>query len=260
VRTLASAANEARAAQVAQAIAAVTPPLWAQLDVTTDGRTDPNLTVALQPGMSISGTIAFEGGPPPNVSRMSVTLVPVGGQAGSGELTIAPPSPIDAEGRFSIRGVMPGRYRIVPSAGVPAGWSIKSSSFGGRDSLDLPVEVSPGQDVTGGVLTLTTKTAELGGVLQDATGQPAPGFTVIAFSSDERFWLPQSRRIQAARPATDGRFALRNLPPGDYRLAAVTDVEPGQWFDPAFLRQLAGASVLVTLGDGEKKQQDLRVR
>jgi hypothetical protein len=258
--TLARAGNEARAAQVAQAIAAVTPPLWAQLDVSTDGRTEPEIVLSMQPGMSISGSVVFEGGSgAPNTSRMSVTIVPVGSAAG-GELGAAPPSPVDANGRFAIRGVMPGRYRVVASAGVPAGFTLQSSMFAGRDSLDMPIEVRPGEDVAGGVLTFSTQTTELSGTLQDATGQPAPGYTVIAFSSDERFWLPQSRRVQAARPATDGRFVMRNLPPGEYRLAAVTDVEPGQWFDPEFLRQLLSASTPVRISEAGKTVQDLRVR
>jgi hypothetical protein len=42
-------------------------------------------------------------------------------------------------------------------------------------------------------------------------------------------------------------------------LVAVTDVEPGEWFDPDFLEQLAAASMRITLSDGEKKTQDLRL-
>jgi hypothetical protein len=61
------------------------------------------------------------------------------------------------------------------------------------------------------------------------------------------------------RPGTDGRFTVRNLPPGDYLMAAVTDVEPGAWFDPDFLQQLRGASARVTLSEGDKKTQDLRL-
>jgi hypothetical protein len=68
-----------------------------------------------------------------------------------------------------------------------------------------------------------------------------------------------SRRIQATRPSTDGRFQFRDLPSGDYRLIAVTEAEQGQWFDPNFLRQLLGGSMTVMLGEGEKKQQDIRV-
>jgi hypothetical protein len=39
----------------------------------------------------------------------------------------------------------------------------------------------------------------------------------------------------------------------------VTDVEPGEWYDPEFLSELAGAAMRVTLGVGEKKTQDIRI-
>jgi hypothetical protein len=39
----------------------------------------------------------------------------------------------------------------------------------------------------------------------------------------------------------------------------VDDVEPGEWFSPAFLQRLAPAAVRVTIGDGEQKVQDLQV-
>jgi hypothetical protein len=49
------------------------------------------------------------------------------------------------------------------------------------------------------------------------------------------------------------------LPEGEYRLAAVTDVEPGAWYDPELLRQLQIASVPVRLVEGQAVVQDLRV-
>ena len=61
------------------------------------------------------------------------------------------------------------------------------------------------------------------------------------------------------RPAIDGRFSVRNLPGGEYRLVAVTDVESGQWFDPAFLKELLAGSMSVVLAEGERKEQTLRV-
>jgi hypothetical protein len=39
----------------------------------------------------------------------------------------------------------------------------------------------------------------------------------------------------------------------------VTDVESGQWFDPAFLKELLTGSIGVTLAEGERKEQTLRV-
>jgi hypothetical protein len=62
-----------------------------------------------------------------------------------------------------------------------------------------------------------------------------------------------------ARPASSGRYTVRNLPPGEYFVAAVTDVEFNAWFDPAFLSELVPASTKVTFSEGEKKTLDLRI-
>jgi hypothetical protein len=71
--------------------------------------------------------------------------------------------------------------------------------------------------------------------------------------------MPQARRITATRPGTDGRFTFRGLPAGEYRLTAVTDVEPGEWYDPAFLNQLSSVSIPISLSEGERKVQDIRL-
>jgi hypothetical protein len=99
----------------------------------------------------------------------------------------------------------------------------------------------------------------LSGLLQDAQGAATSDFTIIVFPTDPQYWLPQARRIQAVRPGTDGRYTVRNLPPGAYALAAVTDVEPGEWYDPDFLQELLGASMRLSLAEGDRKTQDIRL-
>jgi hypothetical protein len=62
------------------------------------------------------------------------------------------------------------------------------------------------------------------------------------------------------RPASSGAYLVKNLPPGEYCVAAVTDVEQGAWWDPEFLAELLKASPLrVTLAESEKKTLNLRV-
>ena len=129
----------------------------------------------------------------------------------------------------------------------------------GRDALDFPLEVVPNGNVSGAVITFADRTQSVSGTLQDALGRPTSDYTIIIFSSDNRYWTPQSRRIRATRPGTDGKFSFTNLPAGQYRLTAVTDAEQGEWFDPAFLSQVVGASVTITLAEGEKKTQDIRM-
>jgi hypothetical protein len=63
-----------------------------------------------------------------------------------------------------------------------------------------------------------------------------------------------------ARPGTNGRFSFADLPAGDYLLAALTDVEPNEWQKRDVLAELAPAGVKVTLGEGERKHQDLQVK
>ena len=79
------------------------------------------------------------------------------------------------------------------------------------------------------------------------------------FAADKRFWKPQARRIRTTRPGTDGRFHGDEPAGGRDRLAAVVDIATGDANDPAFLEQLMQASVPVTLAEGDRKVQDLRI-
>ena len=232
---------------------------WATADVVVDGRNLTGVVLTLQPGMTVSGRVAFDGTTPapPDLTRVRVTLSPdVSGLPG--ELASAANGRVDASGRFTIAGVVPGKYRVTGSGSVN-GWQVGSAMIDGQDTLDFSMEVKPAQNVSGAVITFTDRQSELSGTLVNERGQPAPDYTIVVYPADERYWMPQSRRIRTTRPATDGRFTFGNLPPGDYRLTPILDVEPGAWYDPAFLRQLDAAAVRVSIGEGEKKTQNFQV-
>jgi hypothetical protein len=95
--------------------------------------------------------------------------------------------------------------------------------------------------------------------LQDPAGRPATDSYILVFSSDRKYWTPGSRRIRMTRPATDGSYSVKGLPPGDYYLAAPTDLETGEWNDPVLLEQLVRSSARITLRDGEMASQDFRI-
>jgi hypothetical protein len=268
---------------------AITQVLWASTDVSVEGRDVSDLTLNLQPGMTITGRVAFDGtgAPPADVTMARVNLVPMEtGGPGPGVTQ----QPIDAAGNFSISGVVPGRYSLrgnvagagraagggagaavgggaVRAGGPPAapaqagagGWTMKSAIINGIDVLDFPLDIEPNQSLSGAMVTFTDRAQELSGTLQDAMGRPAPDYTIVLFSADNRYWIPQSRRIMSTRPGTDGAFSFRGFPPGQYRLTAVTDAEPGEWYDPAFLTQVLPASMTVSITEGEKKTQDIRL-
>jgi uncharacterized protein (DUF2141 family) len=230
---------------------------WAVADVSVDGGYTPNVMLTLQDGMTITGGLSFEGmAQQPQLNRVRVTLAPHGqAMSASGMNTVT--ASADTSGRFTFIGVSPGRYRVRASGA--AGWTVKSVMADGRDVLDFWLEVKPGENVTNVNVEFGDKVTDLKGTLQSQLGQPTADFTVIIFPSDSRYWVPLARRIRSARPSTDGKFSFGGLPAGDYRLAAVTDVEPGSWYDPALLQQLLAASIAVRLTEGQPVVQDVRV-
>jgi hypothetical protein len=47
-----------------------------------------------------------------------------------------------------------------------------------------------------------------------------------------------------------GLFQFRGLPPGEYRVLAWEDVDPGAWFNPAFLATFERYVTAITLSEG----------
>ncbi len=233
--------------------------IWAQADVFVDGAVPPIVSLTMQEGLPLSGHITFDGTAPQPTGnqRVRVMLNPLGAalqSLGMGNLSTT----VDAGGRFTINGVIPGRYRV--SASGAQGWSVKSVIANGVDVLDFPFDITPGESAPNVTIQFGDRNTDLKGVLTDATGTPSPDYSVVIFPSDQRYWVPFARRMRSTRPATDGRFAFIGLPPGEYQIAAVTDVETGEWLDPEFLRQLLPASISVRLADGQQVTQDIRVR
>jgi hypothetical protein len=167
---------------------------------------------------------------------------------------------VATDGTFRGDGVGPGRYRLTvlpPSGNV---WTVRSGACGERDILDAPFEIVSGRNVDDCVFTLTDRPTELTGTLQDVSGRPAPDYFIVVFATDRARWVPQSRWIAQTRPSTDGAFTVKGLPAGEYYVAAVTDVQPGEWFSPSFLEPMATPDALkVVLVDGQRTVQNLRI-
>ena len=230
--------------------------MWARVPVTVAGEPTVDITVSLQPSKSISGMVIFDMQRPPDLSRarymVSVNPAPSPQSTYFGQL---PQAEVGPDGRFSLKGVSPGRYVLRVNVG-----NLKSSIVNGQDTLDFPLEFTGERDVTDAVITVTDTASELSGTLMDAAGKPATDYMIVAASSDERFWAPGSRRVVVSRPGPDGRYIMRGLPPGAYMVAVVMDLENGAQYDPEFLRSLPNAGVPVIIGEGAKMTQDLRVK
>jgi hypothetical protein len=247
-------------ARATTAAASATPSaFWGQTDVVVNGVDVRDVSVSLEPALSLTGRVTFDDGPvPPDMAtRVRLALTPAESTAPASQLV----AQVTPSGQFRIAGVVPGTYRFTASITGTADstWALAAAMAKGADAMDLPFEIGAGENVTGALVGFTRLSQEVSGVLQNAAGLPATEFTLIAFPTDRNYWRAATRRTQTARPATDGRFVLRGLPPGDYFIAALTDLNPSDASDPSVLELIVPGAVRFTLRPGEKKTQDFRL-
>jgi hypothetical protein len=237
--------------------------LWASTNIVVAGESLTGLNLVLAPGNALSGQLRFDGKmlkPPADLKSVRITLVPV---ETAGAATLSPAgATIDAAGRFTISGILPGRYTITasfPGLGAPGGWALSSALVNGVDALDVPFTVTPGSEASKAAITFVDWMGQLTGTLHHAGGTPAPEYSIVLFPASPALWFSRARRIQSVRPSADGAFVLRNLPAGEYYLTALEDVEPGALFDPALLQELIPSSMKLAIQDGEHKVENIRL-
>jgi hypothetical protein len=233
--------------------------LWAESPLFVDGSYAPTVSLTMQEGMSVSGSVVYNGSsplPPPN-RRVRVSMRAQGQPTQSMRVGTLSAN-VDEAGRFRIDRAVPGQYTF--SASGATGWQVTSVLVNGVDVLDFPFTIKAGEPVPDITVQFGDQSTRMTGVLTGADGTPDADYTVVIFPNDQRYWVPFARRMRSTRPATDGTFGFTGLPPGEYRLAAVTDLDPAELQQPDFLRQLLAASIGVRLIEGQDITQDIRVR
>jgi hypothetical protein len=245
---------------------------WAEAPVVVTGDDVDVGRLTLQRGTTFSGRVVFDDGatsPPPDVTTLRVQLqsdslqsAPTQSRSGGAPgPRFLRPAVVAPDGTFVVPDLVPDTYRVsvTSSPMADSSWWLRAAMLDGRDLLDVPLRVSAGEDLRGAEFLLSDRRSELSGTLTTAAGDAFPEVFVLACPADATLRVPHSRRVQADRPDSSGRFVFEPLPAGDYLLFALTDIDDGQWNDPGFFDSLPGASVKLTLAHGEKKVQDLRV-
>ena len=232
--------------------------LWASAEVDTDPSMPAAVNLYFEPGANISGRVVFEGGDS-NRQNSGARLAPMTALpllpsdpalAARGNATFEP-----ATGVFSIEDILPGRY-VIEIGTRRSSWTLKAATIGGRDVLDEPIDLRPGDEIGNVRLTVTDRVIELSGKVVDEATRPISTGWVLVFSTDRKHWWPGSRRIRSVRPDAAAAYTIRGLPAGSYVVTVVPD--PAVLMDPAKLAALAAVGTRVTLAEGEQKVQDLR--
>lgn len=230
----------------------------ARMDLSVGGDNVEGLTLVTAPGGAVTGTVLSDTGEPFDFRAQQLQLSARPGSPESGGIRPAMAGArVGDDWSFSLRNLT---EPVLLRATGPEGWTLKSVSVSGQEITDTPLELPPGQAISGVQIVLTKKISALSGLVTDAKGNPVLDATVIVFPGNEKLWTYQSRFIKAARPDQDGRYRVTALPgPESYLVLALQGLEDGQAGDPEFLATVKDLATKLELGDGETKAVDVKL-
>ena len=234
---------------------------FAVMPITVSNDDIDNVIVTTNVGATARGVIVTDDGqaPPFRANQVQVfaqTIEPQTMFMGPSQNRIQDDYSFEMTGLFD-------RRRLTASVGQPgagpSGWYLKSVIYDGQDIIDTPIEFAPGRTYEGFQVVFTQKTTDLSGAVTDGRNRPVLDATVVIFPANRERWTFQSRYVRSLRPDTNGRFSLKNLPPEDYLIIAVQNLESGQGSDPDFLTRAREEARPFSLTDGETKAVDIKL-
>ncbi len=227
----------------------------AVLPITVTGADVTGVTLITGPTGTLRGRVAFEGGTPAGVTAAAVLLSAV--PLVPDQVRFGGSARVLADWTFTMTGVL---GKVLIRGRTPPGWHFKSITVNGTDVIDTPLELKPGEEIGDVEVILTRQMASLAGRVTNAKGQPTTDYVVALFASDASKWGLMSRYVYAVRPDQSGAFTVKGLPAGDYLAVALDYLEPGEEGDPETLERLRPVATSVTIGDGEAKTLNLKIR
>jgi hypothetical protein len=232
--------------------------LWAREAVTV-GANDVDIRVSMQRPVSISGMAVFEGATEtrPDLTRSGIRIdvQPMD----RWDNVSAQAALIDAQGRFTLSGLLPGRS-LLTIRSAPSAWMVKSIRAGERDLSDAPFELTA--DLSNVVVTFSDRLATMAGRVTDSRGAADPFAVVIAMPADPALWVDfgsYPRRLREGRPKRDGSFSFSGLPAGDYLVAAVPQ-DVLDWTNPELLPVISRIATRTSVDEGGLATVNLTVR
>jgi hypothetical protein len=110
--------------------------------------------------------------------------------------------------------------------------------------------------------TITARRSSVQGVARDDRGAPVGDCLVVVFPDDRTLWQDYGATpiyLHSQRPSVDGEFAFVNVPPGEYRVAAIMPGGKGYWYEPGVLAGLVSRAKRISVKPGATLSETLIV-
>jgi hypothetical protein len=252
--------------------------LWGSLPLEIRERDVDDLSIGAVSGVPLTGRVVLEdqsSSPSPSVGGIFVGLRPeplISQQQPSQAIQVA------ADGSFASQPLPPGKYRVYPipmlapnnpgllggMPNMPQGLMalkpyVKSIRVGNADVLDTGVTLAAGAENLEMEIILGTNAGAIEGRVLNDQKQPVDAAVVglvPAALSARGFRMDMYKTTSTD---ASGKFEVRGLPPGEYKLFSWEDVDKAAIIDHDFMRLHENSGKAIQVGEGEKPAVELMV-
>lgn len=219
--------------------------LWGQRQLHVGNTNLRNADLKISAGVQLNGRIRSDETASAEFPHMIVTLLPQGNPAVTGLMPSIDNVNVRPDGTFTLNDVPEGTHLLDVSP-LPQGYFLKSNAT--PDVLETGISISNSQSAPALDLTLSPDAAQVtGSVLNEQ--MPASRASVVLIP--QGIHSNQPRYSRRATTDQSGRFSIKSIVPGDYRILAFQAVERIMLSDPEFIQRFEdrGESIHVREGD-----------
>jgi hypothetical protein len=219
-----------------------------------------NVAINLAPGYPLPTTVTIEGAPAGTPLPVGMTML-----IGSSPPTqgTSPNQPIPDTGSLTITnvGVDDTRVYVLPLLSTPVmalpnippalqGLYVKSAKLGGVDVLNTGFRFAGEPDKVLEIV-LGKDAGSLAGRVEDERKQPMGGVFVTLVPDMGTARLYRTDMYKTTSTDAEGRFEVKGLPPGDYKVFALAGFEKDAWLDPDFFKPYEDRGLSIKVGEGK---------
>ena len=200
------------------------------------------VTLLLQPGVEISGSVVIDGDPPGGAAQKYTVRLDAVDDMSRGPDT----GETDGEHHFQITGAGPGKYRVHVD-GLPENAYVKSLELDGTPVASDVFEIPDGSRANTVKVIVSRAGAQISGRVLDSEGNRL--LTPLAMVGLMRG--PNSSDVDTTEVTPDSRYSFKAVRPGKYRLISLNPFDmniddESIWFTKLFQR---GEEIEIKEGD-----------
>jgi Carboxypeptidase regulatory-like domain len=202
-----------------------------------------DIALALAPPLDVKGKLRIEGsagtaGPPTSSFDIRLTRRGFGPRISSS---------VAADGTFTLKQVPPGEWLLNVNP-LPPGAFLKVARLGDQDVRFARMEIEPGSEDSISIV-ISTNTAQIQGEVDAGPGDSKRAGILLAPTGQ---YTTLTRFYYDIAADDTGKFELKDIAPGNYKIFALEKLAPGEFKTPEAASQLDPLGEAIDLAEGAR--------